>query len=468
MNHQPPLARSPAVTGNRHSIAADAITAFSTSISLNDVPAAAINAAKISILDTLAVTMAGTRSRAGRSAIDALVARENGGSATVIGTPFKAHPSIAALVNGTLAHALDFDDVWADDDGVIAWRGHPSVCVLPAVLAAGESEGCNGATALLAYIIGVEVEGKLGTAFGPYLGRIGFHPTSILGTLATAMAAAKVLNVDREHANVILGLAATEASGLVRNFGTDTKPFHAGLAAQGGLQATFLARSGFTANPEAVTDYLRLHQGPDEADAVAVLETLGKVYDIVAPGLSIKKYPCCRLAHLPLDATFMLLERERFAASDLESFTIRIQPNADDALIYREPHTALEGKFSMEYALAAAMLDGRVTVSSFTDEMVRRPEVRSVMARVRTEYKPEPGAEAVARTRHGENRATAMIVRGDPANPLSRDELLQKCYQCLDGILATERIDRLVAMIDGLEQLPDIRELTELLRGGNN
>ena len=464
VNHQPALARSPAVAGNRRSIVADAITAFSTGLSFDDLPAAAINAAKISILDTLAVSIAGTRSRAGQSAIDAFAAHESGGSATVMGTPFRAHPSIAALVNGTLAHALDFDDVWADDDGVVAWRGHPSVCVLPAVLAAGEAAGCDGATALLAYIIGVEVAGKLGTAFGPHLGRIGFHPTSILGTLATAAAVGKVLKVERERANVMLGLAATEASGLVRNFGTDTKPFHAGLAAQGGLQAAFLARTGFTANPEAVTDYLKLHQGPDETDAVAVLETLGKVYDIVAPGLSIKKYPCCRHTHLPLDATFMLLERERIAASDLETFTIRIQPNADDALIYREPRTALEGKFSMEYALTAAILDGRVTVSSFTDERVCRPEVRAMMARVRTEYKAEVGAEVVARTRQGgEYRALATIVRGDPANPLSRDELLQKCYRCLDGILATERIDRIVDAVDRIEQLTDVRDLTVLL-----
>jgi 2-methylcitrate dehydratase PrpD len=262
----------------------------------------------------------------------------------------------------------------------------------------------------------------------------------------------------------MLGIAATEASGLVRNFGTDTKPFHAGLAAQSGVQAALLARSGFTANPEALSDYLQLHQGPADADAVAVLETLGKVYDIVAPGLSIKKYPCCRHTHLPLDATFMLLERQPLAASDLESFTIRIQPNADDALIYRSPRTALEGKFSMEYALSAAILDRRVTVCSFTDEQVCRPQAQALMARVRTEYKQEAGAEAVARTRQGEEyRALATVVRGDPANPLSRNELLQKCYGCLDGILPAGRIDEIVDAVDRLEQLSDVRELTQLL-----
>lgn len=461
MDQQP--ATSSVITATRRSRIADVITAFSTRLALRDLPAAAIDAAKRSILDTLAVAVAGTRSRAGQSAITALVARGGAGAATVMGTPFSAHPSLAALVNGTLAHALDFDDVWADDDGVVAWRGHPSVCVLPAVLAAGEAEGCDGATALLAYVIGVEIAGKLGTAFGPKLGRAGFHPTPILGTLAAAAAAARVLDVDRERANVMLGLAATEASGLCRNFGTDTKPFHAGHAAHGGLQAALLAREGFTANPEAVTDYLKLHHGPDEADAVAVLETLGTVYDIVAPGLSIKKYPCCRFAHLPLDATFMLLEREPIAAADVETLTIRIQPGADDALIYKEPRTALEGKFSMEYALAAAILDRRVTLASFTDEMVRRPQIRALMARARTEYKPEPGAEVVVRA-HGEYRAVATVVRGDPANPLSWDEILQKCYQCLEGIVATEHVDALVDAVTRIEQLSDIRELTELLR----
>jgi len=160
----------------------------------------------------------------------------------------------------------------------------------------------------------------------------------------------------------------------------------------------------------------------------------------------------------------MLLEQERFGTADLETLTVRIQPGADDALIYKEPRTSLEGKFSMEYTLAAAVLDGRVTLASFTHEMVLRPEVRALMKRVRTEYKPEPGAEAVARVPHGEYGALATVVRGDPANPLSWDEILQKCYQCLEGILATERVDRLVEAVERLEQLPDVRHLTELLR----
>ncbi len=463
MNHQPNIAPSPAVSGNRSSALASTIAEFSSAASFATLPAAAIDAAKRSILDTLAVTVAATKSRAGHAAIAAF-AQGCSGPATVFGTPYKTHPAIAALVNGTLAHALDFDDVWADDDGVVAWRGHPSVCVIPALLAAGEAEGCSGADALLAYVIGVEICGKLGTVFGPHLGRAGFHPTPVLCTLGAAAAAGRVLGIDRGQAQIMLGLAATEASGLVRNFGTDTKPFHAGHAAQCGLQATLLAREGFTANPEALSDYLRLHQGPDDATALRVLETLGREYDLIAPGLSIKKYPCCRFAHLPLDAAFMLFERERFTAGNVESLTIRIQPGADDALIYKEPRTGLEGKFSMQYALAASVLDGRLTLASFTDEMVMRPEVRALMKKIRTEYKPEPGAEFIARAKGVEHRATATIVRGDPANPLTWDELLQKCYQCLDGIVATSRIDQLVAAVERLEQMPDVRELTALLQ----
>jgi 2-methylcitrate dehydratase PrpD len=460
---QPELTPAAVVAGSSTRVA-DEIGRFSSGLAFADLPAAAIDAAKRSILDTLAVTVAGTRSRAGQAAINAFAANGAGGAATVLGTKFTAHPSLAALVNGTLGHALDFDDVWADDDGVVAWRGHPSVCVLPAVLAAGESAGCDGATALLTYIVGVEIAGKLGTVFGPHLGRAGFHPTPIVGTVGAAAAVARILKMEPARVSVMLGLAATEASGLARNFGTDTKPFHAGHAAQGGVQAALLAREGFTANAEAVTDFIKIHSGPGEADSLAVLATLGKVWDIVAPGLSIKKYPCCRFGHLPLDATFKLLAEERCAASDIDAFTIRIQPGADTALIYKEPRTGLEGKFSMEYALAAALHDGKVTLASFTDEMVQRADIRAVMKRVRTEYKPEAGAEVVAHTARGEHRALAAVVRGDPANPLSRDELLQKCYQCLDGIVATERIDRIVDAVDRLEHLPDIRELGALLR----
>src|SRR5258706_9142477 len=381
MKPQPKLKAQPgltpaAVVANSSTRVADALAGFATGLAFRDLPAAAIEAAKRSILDTLAVSVAGTRSRTGQSAIKAFANGANGagGTATVMGTKFMAHPALAALVNGTLGHALDFDDVWADDDGVVAWRGHPSVCVLPAVLAAGESEGCDGATALLAYIIGVEIAGKLGTVFGPHLGRAGFHPTAIVGTLGAAAAVARVIKLEPGRVPVMLSIAATEASGLARNFGTDTKPFHAGIAAQGGVQSALLAREGFGANPEAVTDFIRIHSGPGEQETLAVLATLGKVWDIVAPGLSIKKYPCCRFGHLPLDATLMLLAQERFAASDVETFTIRIQPGAHTALIYKQPNTGLEGKFSMEYALGAALLDGSVTLASLTDEMVRRPQ----------------------------------------------------------------------------------------------
>jgi 2-methylcitrate dehydratase PrpD len=447
----------------RQSRVADVIANFAGSLTLETVPQAAIDAAKRSIIDTLAVTVAGTRSRAGLSAIKAFASTASEGTASVWGTPCTAHPSIAALVNGTMAHALDFDDVWADDDGVVAWRGHPSVCVLPAVIAAAEMQGDSGAAVLLAYIIGVEICGKLGTAFGPELGRVGFHPTPVLGAFGAGAAVGHVLGIKGDAALMTLGLAATVASGLTRNFGTDTKPFHAGHAAQAGLQAALLAKEGFTANPEAVTECLALHRGPSESQALTVLQTLGSVYDIVAPGLSIKKYPCCRFAHLPLDVVFTLLEKERVAAFNLETLTIRIQPGADDALLYREPRTGLEGKFSMEYALAAAVLDGHVTLGSFTDASVMRPEVRALMKRIKTEYKPEPGVEAVAITASGEYRAIAQIVRGDPANPLTRDELLQKCYQCLDGIVEKERISALISAVDKLETLRDVRELTSLL-----
>lgn len=447
----------------RHSPVADVIATFMEDLSLEAVPSSVRLAAKRSILDTLAVAIAGSRSRAGRSAIAGLVSDSRQGVATVIGTPWTAHPSVAAVVNGTIAHALDYDDVWADDDGVLAWRGHPSVCVLPGVLAAAEMTACDGETVLLAYIIGVEVAGKLGTVFGPHLGRAGFHPTAILGAIGTAAGVGRVLRVKGERARMMLGLAATAASGLTRNFGTDTKPFHAGHAAQGGLQAALMAGEGFTANPEALMACLALHHGPSEVRSLEVLRTLGLDYDLLMPGLSIKKYPCCRFAHLSLDALFTLLAEHPVCAAEVETITIRIQPGADDALLYRQPKTGLEGKFSMEYVLAASVLDGELTLASFTDEQVRRPAISDLMRRVFTEYKQEPGAEAVLRLKNGaEFRAAQTIVRGDPANPLAREELLAKCHQCLGDILPGNAADSLVSAVDAFEDIDDVRKVTAL------
>ena len=441
---------------------AAAIAEFAVGLQADEIPRAALAAAKRSILDGLSVAVAGSRSHTAEASRRALLAGAGQGPAQVLGTGFRSSPSTAAQLNGIAAHALDFDDVWADDDGVVAWRGHPTVCVLPAVIAAAESAAGTGADVLAGYVIGVEIAGKLGTAFGPGLGRAGWHPTAVLGTVAAAAAAARVLGLGRHQVQIALGIAATQASGLHRNFGTDTKPFHAGHAARCGIDAALLAGSGFTANPAAIDDYLRVHGGSAERAADLALG-LGADYDLVTPGLSIKKYPCCRFAHLPLDALFGLLADGAPHPEDVRSITVRIERGADDALNCPEARTGLEGRFSMPYLLAAAVLDGQVTLASFSDHAVKRPRVRRLMGLVHTEYRDRCGAEVELITRSGSSAGIAEIVRGDPANPMSYEEELEKCRSCLEPVLGPGQVAALAAAIDGLAELPSASDLTRIL-----
>lgn len=441
---------------------ADLIADFAIGIGDQEVPAAVITAAHRSILDTLAVSVAGGVTPTAAAARRALLPIGRSGPATVLGTRESAAPSVAAMLNGVAAHALDFDDVWADDDGVVAWRGHPSVCVLPAVLAAAEARPAAGIDVLTGYVAGTEVAGKLGTAFGPALGRAGWHPTAILGTIGAAVGAARVLGLSRSETAIALGLAATQSSGLHRNFGTDTKPFHAGHAARCGLDAAMLAGDSFTANPAAIIDYVAVHGG-DPSRSDRVLRALGVDYDLVYPGLSIKKYPCCRFAHLPLDALFGLLSERSVETATVEEIVVRIQPGADDALVCPYAVNGLEGKFSMAYVLAAGLYDRHLTLDSFTDEKVLRPAVRALMGRVRTEYWGEKGAQVELSTVSRSWHCRAEVVRGDPSNPLSDREAVDKCRYCLEGVLPTGREVALAGAVTRLAWLPTASELTQLL-----
>jgi 2-methylcitrate dehydratase PrpD len=439
------------------------IARFAARADLSGFPPEVVAAARRSILDALSVAVAGSQTGTARAARAALLGGGEEGDAAVLGTALRGTASTAALLNGIAGHALDYDDVWADDDGVRAWRGHPSVCVLPACLAVAEAAGRPGRTVLEAYIVGVEIAGKLGSVFGPDLGRAGWHPTVVLGTVAAAAAAGRVLGLDPGRLEIALGIAATEAGGLHRNFGTDTKPFHAGHAARCGVDAALLAGAGFTANPNAVADYVRVFGG-DPATAVAVADELGASYELATCGLAIKKYPCCRFAHLPVDAALDLVAELSAGPEAVEEILVRIQPGADDALVCPDARTGLEGKFSLPYAIAASVVDRRLSLGSFTDAAVLRPEVRRLMSRVRTEHRGDPGAEVVITASGASISRRATVVRGDPANPLSPEEELDKCRSCLEGVVGGSAADRLVAMVSGLADLRSAAEVVEVLR----
>ena len=291
-------------------------------------------------LDCLGAALAGYSHPIGKIITDFV--KESGGSpkATVIGAGFKTSPHEAALANGTMAHALDYDDY------SLVLAGHPSVSLLPSILAIGEDRGISGKKVLTAYIVGFEIESKLGAGVNFRHYELGWHATCTLGTLGAAAACSSILGLDIEKTRMALGIAASEASGLRQNFGTMTKPFHAGLSARNGVIAALLAEKGFTADKnilEAEFGFCNLFCGKGEYDSERITSNLGNPFAIFEPGISIKPYPSCGGTHTALDAMLYLAKENDINPSDVEEIGVDVPELLPRVLIHSNPKTGLEG-----------------------------------------------------------------------------------------------------------------------------
>lgn len=444
----------------------DDVATFVTATPATAIPADVRAAGLRSVLDTLGVTLAGTAEPVVR-----IVAAElagTAGPATLLGLGRATGAPEAALVNGTAAHAIDYDDVHSHV------RGHPSACVLPAALATVEYAGSTGGGLLDAYLIGIEVACRVGTALGPSHAAHGFHSTSTLGVLGAAAAAARALGLDRATTSAALGIAASSASGLRRNFGTMTKPLHAGNAARDGVVAALLARAGVGAANDVLASFVAAFS-PGDGDPGAI-RGFGEPWAVVDPGMTIKKYPCCNRAHRAVDAVLDIVRALDVSAADVAAVEVRMPAGQVDAaghvgpLIHPVPHTGLEAKFSMPYVVAAAVVDRGLPIAAFTDDGVRRPEVRELLARVRPVNRADAGdhVEVVMTLRDG--RTCGRIVRharGDPRGgaPLGRDELTAKYADCASLVLGPESVASSVGLLERLDSLADVRELTAALSG---
>src|SRR5262249_36731160 len=267
-------------------------------------PASAVSQAKRALLDTIGVALAGHGEAAGQI-ITAFI-KDAGGrqEAAILGTSLYTSPALAALANGTLGHALDFDDV------TFHLRGHPSVPVVPAVLALGQASGASGEDVVTAFVIGVEVEAKVGKAMTSVHLRRGWHPTATIGTLGAVAAAANLLRLTGPQVQMALGIAASKAAGSRKNFGTRTSRLHAGEAARKGVKAAQLAQGGFTADAhifDSRFSFFNVFVGEGEFVPDTVTQDFGAPYEIVTPGIGVKPYPACRQAHRAIDAMLHLV-----------------------------------------------------------------------------------------------------------------------------------------------------------------
>ena len=426
--------------------------------------------ARLAVLDTLACVLAGAADEATVSARRAVSAWGDGPARLVGGRGRLAAPW-AALVNGTAAHALDFDD-WE-----LPGCSHPSAVLVPALLALAEEREASGRDLLDAFIVGLEVLMRIGEAVNMHHYHRGWHATSTVGALAAAAACARLTGLDAVATADALGLATSMAGGFKCQFGTTAKPLHAGLAAKTGVLAAALAAAGVGASRDAFDgtwSFLSLMAGPEAPGFDEPLRKLGSPLGIDEHGLHVKLYPCCGYIHRSVDAVLDLRRTHVLNGADIEAVTARIPAHNADILMYPEPRTPNEARFSLNYCAAVAATTGRLGVADFTLAAIRRPEVAAFLPRVTVERHPigprssdldlqEPD---VVTLRLKDGRVLEQSVdhaRGSPNLPVCEADLAEKFRACAAGVLGPDDAAAAEGLIAGLEDLPRLDELTRHL-----
>jgi 2-methylcitrate dehydratase PrpD len=426
-------------------------------------PPAARGTAARALLDTVGVTLAGASEPAARS-VQRVVEQDGPGACQVLGTALRATAANAALANGTAAHALDYDDM------CFVSLAHPSAPLVAAALAAAEAASASGRELLDAYVVGFEIEGRLGRAMNPRHYQRGWHCTSTLGTIGAAAAASRLLQLDEAAAGHALAIAASEASGLKENFGTMVKPLHAGLAARNGVLAAQLAQAGMTASAAAIDGPQGFLKAMDseQPSFESLAADLGTRWEIVDTGITVKLYPSCAGTHPTLDALLDLRRQHGFVADDVEAIEIGVDPIVPTILLYDRPSSGLEGKFSMPFCAAAAIVRGQVGIETFDAAVLHDPAVVALQSRVTMSIDATLDAAAPSLTqsrvtvklRDGRTfSASANGARGYPQHPASDDELGTKFIACASRALSTADAARALTAWRSVEQATDMRAL---------
>ena len=434
-------------------------------------PGAAVATAREGILDTIGVTLAGARDDTTAVVTRAMRRTAAAGPALIFGHSARLDVLSAALINGVASHALDFDDC-SNTLG-----GHPSAPIVPALLAI--AEGVSGQDFIAAYAAGVETETKLARAVNFHHYEKGWHPTATLGTFGSAAACSHLMRLNPEQTATALALAASMASGIKANFGSMTKPFHIGHAARNGLCAALLAQEGMTAKLDALEHrqgFFAVYNGAGTFHPDRILAEWAAPYDLADPGIAFKRHPCCGSTHPAADAMLHLraahhLEPGRVAR--IESWT---HPRRLAHTNRPDPQSGLDGKFSIQYVLARALMHGIVSLEHFGDDAVREPAVRALMAKVHSA--PDPNAKAdtdkhfYARVRVTQNGGEAfehfvdMPLGRDRHHPLLAGTLEAKFRDCAGLVLRSDCVDDLVAQCARFELVEDVADLVDDIAAG--
>jgi 2-methylcitrate dehydratase PrpD len=442
-----------------------------------DIPAQVIELGKKSILDGLGLALAGSRAESGP--ISRKFVGQYGaclGKATIIGTAQKTSARFAALVNGISIHADDFDDTQlaAAKDRVYGLLVHPTVPVLPAIFALAEQRAVSGKEWMMAYHLGIEVECKISEAIAPRHYEDGFHTTGTCGPFGSAAACSRLLNFDLSKTLKTFGLVASNSGGLRENFGTMTKPYQAGHAAESGLVSAELVALGWTAAEQILeADRGFFHAAGGSYDPAAIMGRLGDPWTFVSPGISLKPYPSGSLTHPAMTELARLIQVNNIEASQVEKVDVGANHNMTTTLLHHDPKTGLEAKFSMEFCLAILLLERKAGLGQFSDKTVQRADVKAMMRKVNFYVNPE--AESA-----GFDKMTSLLKitlkdgkvitgraafgKGSPTNPMTFDEAAAKFRGCTEyADWPQEKIEKIIAFVRTLETAADVSALSPLL-----
>lgn len=442
---------------------------------IESVGEAGIDRTKYLLLDFLGCAIRGAVSESSRPVFR--VARDKKSveqPVPIIGTRDCSEASYAALAIGTAAHSLELDDV------VNSGSLHPAVAVMPAALAVGYTVGSSGREIMAAIVIGYELMVKLGISLNPAAHyRQGFHPTGTCGTFGATVAAGKLMNLEYTKLLAAIGIAGSQAAGSLEFLtdGSYTKRFHAGWSAHSGIVAASLAREGFT-GPATILEgkFGFLHGYSQESQPAAVLENWGAPWEIM--NTSIKPHACCRYKQGPIDCIIAMVRENGLRPEDIDQVEIAML-DAGFALVAEPeeqkmaPRSIVDAQFSMPFGAALAILRKSAFLDRYSMEEINNPDIQKLMTRVRCVRAPEldldfprkwPAAVTITLTDGRQLSSRLEHPWGDPENPLSWDELIDKFIALASAVLPMNQCREIVSMVRDLDDHRDIRKLLELLR----
>lgn len=447
----------------------DRLGARAATLSYDEIEPRGLEVVRTALIDTLGVALAGADFEGSAIARAVAVPADSAGASLILGTTDRTNSLDAGMLNGMASHALDYDD------GTLLMVGHPSTMLVPALLALGEEIDASARDFIVAYAAGYEVMIRISRGVNMAHYEKGWHPTSTIGVLGVAAAAARMLGLDSERTATAISISTSMAAGIKANFGTMVKAWHIGQAVRNGLSCAKLAANGFTANRgalEAPQGFLNVYNGAGHYDAEAIVAGIDAVLEVNRQHNTIKSYPCCHSTHSSINAAMDIRLAHAPQGSDVDRVRVLVDPQ-------RMPHTdrphlqeALSGKFSLQYVVSRALVDGRVVLADFDGEAHLDPAVLEMMERVEV-VGASPGelsnafsSRVTVTTISGETFEAASDPAGDPTGVGEGGRLLwEKFRDCASHVLDPASASSVVAALGSFPEFGDVREFMRMVEG---